>query len=126
MFSQIAGPLVPETQARVLFLAAALGSGGVFLITDIFWLVDRQKWIRDPSAAQQRFHFMIRLYCTFDLAILLSWGILLVRAIRVSDFPACVRLLQVLSVIGATGVGVAVLNCYRSCSNSNLDMIAKL
>jgi hypothetical protein len=126
MIQQLVNPLGADAQARILFLAVFLGSSGVFLVTDIFWLLDRHKRSLDHTSVQQKLRFIVRLYCTLDLAILGGWGILLARSIRVSDFPISLRLLQVLSSIGATGMCVGVLNCYRSWSNYSLNIIAKL
>ena len=113
------------TQTRVFFLAAVLGSGSVFSIAVISWLVGADKHSLPPL--DQRLHFLVRLYCALDLAVLVAWATLLTYSSSAPDIPlGYLRLLQMLSVIGAAGVGVSSYNCYRTWLNPNRNIAAKL
>jgi hypothetical protein len=122
---QIAGQLASGTQTRVFFLAAVLGSGSIFSIAVISWLAGADKHNLPPL--DKRLHFLVRLYCALDLAVLIAWAALLTRSSWVSDIRlGYLRLLQLLSVIGAAGVCVSSYNCYRTWLNPNRNIAAKL
>jgi len=122
---QIAGQLASGTQTRVFFLAAVLGSGSIFSIAVISWLAGADKHNVPPL--DKRLHFLVRLYCALDLAVLIAWAALLTRSSWVSDIRlGYLRLLQLLSVIGAAGVCVSSYNCYRTWLNPNRNIAAKL
>ena len=122
---QIAGQLASGTQTRVFFLAAVLGSGSIFSIAVISWLAGADKHNLPPL--DKRLHFLVRLYCALDLAVLIAWAALLTRSSWVSDIRlGYLRLLQLLSVIGAAGVCVSSYNCYRTWLNPNMNIAAKL
>jgi hypothetical protein len=121
---QIAGQLASGTQTRVFFLAAVLGSGSIFSIAVISWLAGADKHNLPPL--DKRLHFLVRLYGALDLAVLIAWATLLTRSSWVLDILLeYLRLLQLLSVIGAAGVGVSSYNCYRTWLNPR-NIAAKL
>jgi hypothetical protein len=125
MPNQIAGQLASGTQTRVFFLAAVLGSGSIFSIAVISWLAGADKHNLPPP--DKRLHFLVRLYCALDLAVLVAWATLLTRSSWVSDIPlGYLRLLPLLSVIGAAGVCVSSYNCHRTWLNPNRNIAAKL
>jgi hypothetical protein len=127
MSHQLAGQVASGAQTRVLFLTAVVGSGSVFLIAVISWLFRGYERNLDPSPLEKKLHFVVRLYCALDLALMVGWVALLSHSSQVSDLPLrCIRLLHLLNVIGAAGLVAASYNCYRTWLSPNGDTAAKL
>jgi hypothetical protein len=126
MFCWIPVQLFVRTEIWVIFTTIVLASGSLFLITVVSWLVDGHKRNINPISLEGRLHFVVRVYCMLDLAIIVGWGTWFAHSRQGSDFPLCRHLLQILSIIGASGIGAASYNCYRTWLNPNRGTSARL
>lgn len=113
-------------QSKLLLSITAVCLCGVFIFGVISWLIDRAENVLKGTALEKGLHVIVRFYCVYNLLTMIGWAALLTDPTPVSDISLTyIRGLQIVSVVGAAGVFVALWSCCRTWLRADAQLVAK-